>query len=72
MKEIRVPAWREALANFAIMLGTNLIYEALHKLHAMGQSVSGMVLDSVAIAVLFALFMYIFKGGQKAAESNTE
>ncbi len=72
MKEIRLPAWREAIANFAIMLGTNLAYEALHKLREIGQNVSGMALDSVAIAVLFAVFMYIIKGGKKIAESNAD
>jgi hypothetical protein len=39
MKEIRLPAWREAIVNFMTMLSANLIYEALHKLRELGQGV---------------------------------
>jgi len=62
MKEIRLPTWREALLNFMLMLGFNLAYEALHKLRAMGQIVSGMVIDSIGIAAIFALLMYFLEG----------
>jgi hypothetical protein len=70
MKEIRLPAWREAIANFITMLGANLVYEALHKLRELGQGVSGMIFDSVAIAGLFALAMYGFKGGKETESSH--
>ncbi|MGA1988433.1 MAG: hypothetical protein ABSG72_19350 [Candidatus Sulfotelmatobacter sp.] len=69
MKEIRLPAWREAIVNFMTMLSANLIYEALHKLRELGQGVSGMVFDSVAIAGLFALGMYAFKRGKETESS---
>jgi hypothetical protein len=61
MKEIRLPARREALLNFMVMLGFNLAYEALHKLRAMGQGVSGMVIDSIGIAAVFAVLMYFLE-----------
>jgi hypothetical protein len=70
MKEIRLPAWRDAIVNFMTMLGANLIYEAVHKLRELGQGVSGMVFDSVAIAALFALAMYAFKGGKEMESSH--
>ncbi len=70
MKEIKLPAWREAILNFMTMLSANLIYEALHKLRELGQGVSGMVFDSVAIAGLFALAMYAFRGGKGNERSN--
>ena len=70
MSETKLPAWREALLNFVTMMGANLIYEAPHKLHKMGQGVSGMVFDSVAIAGLFALFMYAFKSDKGTDSRN--
>jgi hypothetical protein len=70
MKEIRLPAWRDAIVNFMTMLGANLIYEALHKLRELGQGASGMVFDSLAIAGLFALAMYAFKGSKETEGSD--
>jgi hypothetical protein len=73
MKEIRLPAWREALLNFMVMMGFNLAYEALHKLRAMGQGVSGMVIDSVGIAAIFAFLMYFFERGKSGdARENSD
>ena len=60
---------REAILNFMTMLGANLIYEALHKLRELGQGVSGMVFDSLAIAGLFALGMYALKRGKETEGS---
>jgi hypothetical protein len=65
MREIRLPVWREALLNFMSMMGFNLAYEALHKLRAMGQGISGMVIDSVGIGAIFALLIYIFERGKR-------
>jgi len=59
MRQSTLSAWREVLLSFMTMLAVNMLYEAVHKLRALGQSVSGMVIDSVGIATLFALLTYL-------------
>lgn len=54
-------ATRDALSNFGAMLLVNLSYEGIHKLREIGQSVTGLWIDSVAIAALFTLFMFVWR-----------
>jgi hypothetical protein len=53
----------EWLADFVLMLAMFLAGNALFKLHAAGQPLTGLVLESIFMAAFFSLFNYIRKHG---------
>lgn len=59
MAKTQLAAWRVLLPNFATMMGVNLAYEALHKLRVLGQNVTEIWINSLGIAALFAVAMWI-------------
>jgi hypothetical protein len=65
MAEIRLPAWRDVILNFTLMLAMNLAYEATHRLRALGRPVLGLLEDSLGIATLIALGMYFLAGSEE-------
>jgi hypothetical protein len=72
MRTIRIPRWREAALDFGVMSLAGLAFEGLHRLHLLGQSVSGMVVDSVGVAACYALLMHFFRDkGSKAANGQS-
>jgi hypothetical protein len=54
-----IPLWRTALFYFVTTSSLALCIHSLLKLRSMGQPVSGMILDDLGIAALFALMMTV-------------
>ncbi|HLZ51995.1 MAG TPA: hypothetical protein VKP61_14700 [Candidatus Acidoferrum sp.] len=57
MKRIKVPDWA---INFLIVLLLALAFTSLRKLYGVGQPILGIIVDSVAMAAIFAFLAYIF------------
>ena len=61
MKTVRLSAGREAALNFGLMSLAGLAFEGLHRLHGLGQSVTGMVVDCLGVAAVYTLLMHIVR-----------
>jgi len=53
----------EWLADFVLMFSFFVAMEALRKLHALGQPLSGLIAEATFAAALFALFNWVRKRG---------
>ena len=61
MKMRQLSRGLEVFGTFAFVSLVVMAYEGLRRLHALGQNVTGILVDSLGAAAIFTLFMYVFR-----------